>query len=614
MEHSAETVFLDAVKDLFVAFDDSGALRSHNRVAREVTGYAETELDSMEFAELFPGEETEPVRAAIVDATETGSATVSVPLSTANGTTVPYEFTIRQLPETAPAAFAGVGRDITEREAAAREHDAILNRMGDGFIAVDREWHITYANDRGAKILGRAMDRDPETTDFSGLHLWSEIPNAEETTSYHKYQEAMATGERVSFKTHSKAVDRWLNVRVFPSETGMSVYFYDITEQHQQREQLETEERVLREMYEIIADRDRTFSEKVTALLRLGRTELETEYASLSRIEGEEYIFEYVDADTDDIQQGDTAPLSATNCEIAAKEKQTLVLGDVDRDAPEETDRMGYKEWGISCYIGAPVFAGDEVYGTFCFYGTNTRSDQFLDWQVTFVELMSRWVSYELERSQITSRLEEKNERLEQFASVLSHDIRNPLTVALGRLDVVREEHTSEHFDVIEQSLVRIESLIEDVLLHARQEGSIEESETVELGDIINQCWSVVDTDGATLKVESDLSVTANPSRLQRLLENLLRNAIEHGPADVTIRVGALPDADGFYFADNGPGIPEADRTKVFESGYSETAEGTGFGLAIVQGIVDAHDWEITIVESESGGAQFEITGVELAE
>jgi len=614
MEQSAESMFLDAINDLFVAFDDSGALSSHNRVARDVTGYAEAELASMQFADLFAGDETEQVRAAMAEATENDSATVSVSLVAADERTVPYEFTIRQLPDDAPAAFAGVGRDITDRKATAKERDAVLNRMGDGFIAVDTNWDITYTNEMGAEILGKAMGRNPETTRFEGLHLWSEIPNAEETTSYEKYQQAMATGENLSFKTYSKAVDRWLNVRAFPSETGLSVYFYDITDQHRQQEQLETEERVLREMYEIIADRDREFSEKVNALLRLGRTELQTEYASLSRIEGDEYIFEYVDAANDEIQQGETVPVSATNCEIVAKDEETLVLGDIERDAPDETGRAGFEEWGISCYIGAPVFSGDELYGTFCFYGTNSRSGQFLDWEETFVDLMSRWVSYELERDQINSQLEEKNERLEQFASVLSHDIRNPLTVALGRLDVVRKEHTSEQFDVIERSLVRIESLIEDVLIHARQDESLTDPEDVELRSTVDQCWSFVDTDDAVLDVESDLTFRANSARLQRLLENLLRNAVEHGSDDATIRVGALADGSGFYVADDGPGIPEEKRTDVFESGYTETAQGTGFGLAIVKGIADAHGWDVTISESDGGGARFEITGVETSE
>jgi len=115
MGPSAETYFLDAINDLFVAFDDSEALTSHNRVAREVTGHAETELESMRFADLMAEGETERVRAAVSEAAETGSSTVAVTLVAAGGTTIPYEFTVRRLSENAPAAFAGVGRDITDR-------------------------------------------------------------------------------------------------------------------------------------------------------------------------------------------------------------------------------------------------------------------------------------------------------------------------------------------------------------------------------------------------------------------------------------------------------------------------------------------------------------------
>jgi signal transduction histidine kinase len=68
---------------------------------------------------------------------------------------------------------------------------------------------------------------------------------------------------------------------------------------------------------------------------------------------------------------------------------------------------------------------------------------------------------------------------------------------------------------------------------------------------------------------------------------------------------------DGFYVADDGPGVPEADRESVFESGYSTDREGTGLGLTIVQEIAEAHGWEVSVTDSESGGARFEITGVE---
>lgn len=101
----------------------------------------------------------------------------------------------------------------------------------------------------------------------------------------------------------------------------------------------------------------------------------------------------------------------------------------------------------------------------------------------------------------------------------------------------------------------------------------------------------------------------ADESRLQQLLENLISNAIEHSGDDVTVTVGELDD--GFYVEDNGVGIPETGRESVFEPGYSTTQDGTGFGLHIVDQVVEAHGWDIQVTTGPQGGARFEITNVE---
>ena len=95
--------------------------------------------------------------------------------------------------------------------------------------------------------------------------------------------------------------------------------------------------------------------------------------------------------------------------------------------------------------------------------------------------------------------------------------------------------------------------------------------------------------------------------RLRQLVENLLSNALNHGGDDVTIRVGQLPDGAGFYVADDGPGIPPAGRDAIFDQGFSTTSDGTGFGLAIVKGIAEAHGWSVGVTESVDGGARFEV-------
>ena len=204
--------------------------------------------------------------------------------------------------------------------------------------------------------------------------------------------------------------------------------------------------------------------------------------------------------------------------------------------------------------------------------------------------------------------LRRKNERLEEFASVLSHDLRNPLQVLRGALDGAAATGEQAHFDRGHRAIDRMEDMITDILALARQGNTVEELDTVSLGEIVEGCWENVQTDEATLIVERDLRIRASEIRLKQLVENLLRNAIEHGGDDVRIRVGALEG--GFFVVDDGHGVPAEDRERVFESGYSTAPSGTGFGLAIVEGIVDAHDWTVTLSEGEDGGARFEFTGV----
>ena len=122
----------------------------------------------------------------------------------------------------------------------------------------------------------------------------------------------------------------------------------------------------------------------------------------------------------------------------------------------------------------------------------------------------------------------------------------------------------------------------------------------------------MVETGTAELRLAEDLTFTADETRLQRLFENLFRNALDHGGPDVTVTVGVLPDRSGFYVSDDGPGIPEDERESVLEPGYTTHEEGTGFGLAIVSEVVTAHGWEIQVTESDAGGARFEIRGVEI--
>jgi len=221
------------------------------------------------------------------------------------------------------------------------------------------------------------------------------------------------------------------------------------------------------------------------------------------------------------------------------------------------------------------------------------------------------------ERKQYEHQLERQNGRLERFAGVLSHDLRNPLEVAQGRLRLAREDGDPEHFDAIERSLDRMDDLVEDVLRLARQGGTVTEPDAVAVATAARDAWDVVDSGDATLVVDSDLVVLADPSRLAQLFENLFRNALEHAadrPDALTITVADLRDARGFLVADDGVGIPEDERDTVFDAGFSTADDGTGLGLNIVRTIADAHGWQVTVTESDGGGACFQFGNVHTPE
>jgi signal transduction histidine kinase len=212
-------------------------------------------------------------------------------------------------------------------------------------------------------------------------------------------------------------------------------------------------------------------------------------------------------------------------------------------------------------------------------------------------------------RSRVAA-LEERNEQLESFASVVSHDLRNPIDVAETYVAAARSDPSTEHLDRIEDALSRMRTLIDDVLNLAREGQVVDDVDRVTLADVAEDAWAQVDSDAASLSVEtSAATLRADPSRLQQCLENLFRNAREHGGDTVAIRVTAT-DGNGFAVADDGPGIPAADRDDIFDPGVT-SGDGTGLGLAIVERIADAHDWTVAVEASERGGARFVFADVD---
>ncbi|WP_080505309.1 sensor histidine kinase [Halorubrum aethiopicum] len=211
-------------------------------------------------------------------------------------------------------------------------------------------------------------------------------------------------------------------------------------------------------------------------------------------------------------------------------------------------------------------------------------------------------------RKKYEQQLKQERDRLDRFASVISHDLRNPLTVIQGRLELAKEECKSEHLDAMEGSIDRVNELIDDLLTLAREGETDPELDAVNIQELSEKCWQNIETEGATLNVETARTILADDSQFKQVLENLFHNAIEHGGNDVRITINAL--SDGFYVEDDGRGISEDARDSLLQFGFSTKRNGTGFGLSIVNEIAENHNWTLNVAEGKDGGARFEFRNV----
>ena len=559
----------------------------------------------------------------------------------------------------------------------------------------------------------------------------------------------------------------WNEVEITPiSDADGTVTHYigfqrDVTERKRLQQELEAAQQSLRRLYTVTTDTSLSFEERVKRTLAVGRERLGVEMGFLTRIaEGTQTVVHAV-GEHPLLTDGAACPLSESYCRRTLEGDGLLAVVHAATDEGWADD-PGYERFGLECYLGGKVTVDGDLYGTLCFADTEARAEPFTGAQAAFVELLTRWISSELERrkrerelrvadrrfqslfdnpmtfvavldpdgtvrevndtaratldgdpdtdadelldrpfwetpwwtpdddavatvkeavetaadgraarfecdyfhadgqgtvgatlypvsavegretdgdtdevvslmavgadttrrTEQAAQLKRQRDRLEEFASVVSHDLRSPLEVARGRLELYDTTGDADHLDAVGDSLDRISTLIDDLLALARQGESVSGLEPACVSAVARQAWQTVETADATLDVavDEELTVESDRSRLQQLFENLFRNSVEHGATGaqegdddggdrhVRIRLTGLANgARGFAVEDDGPGIDPADRDYVFERGFSTDDGGTGFGLAIVRRITDAHGWEVRVTESPAGGARVEV-------
>jgi len=566
--------------DMINVHDTEGNLIDPNPRLCEQTGYDAAELEEMSVWELDEGLDRETAESLWREMDTGDRYKLGSEFRRRDGSTFPVEVHIRRLDLEGEDRFVVISRDIserTERERELRRYERMVATMQEAACIYDEDGHFEVVNDYLATFYGTT----PDALEGQQSNL---IPRVRETEEGDPYDELLA-GEREEIRGEVDGE--------FPG-VGYEILSYRLTPLVVDGE-TEGAVGVAREITEQRATQRETerTNELLSSLFDTLPVGVLAEDGSRNVLAVNQRLFELLDV------PGTPADAVGADCESLAE-----AVSDQFADGAAFVER-----------INQILDAGEPVYDE----KLALRDGRTVERSHRPIELPDDdghlWVYRDVTAQKQREReLQRQNDRLDEFASVVSHDLRNPLNVASGRLELAQAECDSDALDEVAQAHDRMEALIENLLTLAREGDTVDDPEPVDLGALFEDCWETVATPAATLVVDVDTTVAADRNRLKQLVENLYRNAVEHGSRSgddgVTVTVGELDD--GIYVADDGPGIPPEEREKVFEAGYSTSESGTGFGLPIAAQVAEAHGWTIRVTESASGGARFEITGMSI--
>ena len=464
--------------------------------------------------------------------------------------------------------FVAINRDITEQKTHERElefFEQAFEQVGTGIAAYDESGTVRYANAAYAEMLGTTTD------DLLGRAITSVNPDFD-ADRFDEYWKSFEEGET----RRRESVNRTLDTGdQFPVDTVTTHISVDGEEYHVGTIQDISERK----------EREQALQKFREAVEQAGHAVVVTDTDG---------TIEYVNPAFEEMTGYDR--------EDALGETPAMLKSG-------EHDQAFYQELWTTILDGE-VWQGeiiDQDKDGDNFVIEQTISPITHDGEITHFVAVNHDIT---ERREHKRELERQNERLETFGRTVAHDLRNPLNVMEGYLDVARQaDDPCQAHDEIETAVDRMAELIDELLELAQQGKTVLDPEPASLEDVAVAAWGHVDTCEMQLDVAADAQCMMDDTRVVELFENLFRNAREHAGEAATVRVGPL--SDGFYVEDDGPGIPADERDKVLKSGFTTSKDGTGFGLAIVTQIADAHGWRVSIAEGSDGGARFEFSDVE---
>ncbi|GEO04335.1 hypothetical protein AAE02nite_19990 [Adhaeribacter aerolatus] len=483
-------------------------------------------------------------------------------------------------------------KDITEVTQAHRiieQHaqrlNTIFESITDAFCTLDKDWNFTYTNSEFDRVL------QIKRHEYLSKNIWAVYPEEVQGIFYQQYHQAIATGKSVHFEAYLQKCNICLEVKAYPSEEGLSIYFNDITEKIVARKELEK--------LSLIANK--TFNSTIITDAA-GRAEWVNE--GFTRNTG------YTLSELIGRKPGDLLRGTETDTEELRRIQEKLKAG-----VPFNSTLLNYKKTGEPFWVSmdiSPVF--DEA-------GNITQ-------YIAIHKDITAQKEAEANLVKMSRDLYQQNRDLQQFTYIISHNLRAPVANALGLSKILTGiEKESTEFDTslnyLQESIFRLDDVLKDInlILSVRDRKDVIEKESLNLAAVcrqaledlqqpLRQCHGLIN-----LAIPEAHQVQANRAYIYSIFYNLLSNAIKYRAATRTlqIKIQASVNAQGatiIQISDNGSGFDTkkaGDNIFKLYKRFHENREGKGLGLFLVKSHVEAMAGRIAVASQVDVGTTFTI-------
>ncbi|MEF8894560.1 PAS domain S-box protein [Halodesulfurarchaeum sp.] len=568
------------ISDAIFGLDKDGDLIFWNEAASGLFGYTESEAMGSSLKDLFclNDRDREKINNLLEkslpgEQVKAPSGSITITATTGSGPSVPIELAVTETDSEALLCVAHpIGEVVNENSYPEAVDNSVFRRAIEGasdlIAAADQNGRLLFANKRYREFHGIEKP-------VPGQSISNVLP-LETHTELKPYFDRVLDGEMVYFEMDRIGADgnkHTFDVRLYPLESATENIHGAVTTM---RETTELKERgtSLRESWETYRD----------------------------LVDGVPHplLVHHIDGEIVEANEAVCLFLGYSENELLEKNVKDILVSDhadryIKRAESVTSDRQFFE---ARLKTAEGTVAPFEVASTTIEYFGNEAI-------LSIARDLSEYKAYKRE-------LEETNARLEEFAAVVSEDLRNPLTVAQGWADIAQEKTGVESLDRVTESLDRMDDVINYTLTLAREGEGLGDLSEINLSKLVTQCWHSVDTNGATLENNAELTIRGDLGRVGHLIETLFQNFETISNGDLGIKIGDLDYRDGFYITTSGPEFPAITQRGPKQSAHIGGADKSECDLTVIRRIAQAHGWRLQLDSREEGGMTFEFSNVDV--